>query len=61
MVLLIKGTKSSIFGYISRGDIVPDVNITELYDVNTGFIAILLSKQENVNKGSLREPSHGLG
>ncbi len=26
---IVNGLKFSIFGYISRGDIVPDVNITE--------------------------------
>ena len=37
--------KPSIFGYISRGEIVPDVMITELKRSKTGFMAIAASRQ----------------
>jgi hypothetical protein len=37
--------KPSIFGYISKGEMVPDVMITELNLSKTGFIAIAASKQ----------------
>jgi hypothetical protein len=36
--------KSSIFGYISRGEIVPEVIMTEENRSNTGLIAIAASK-----------------
>ena len=37
--------KPSIFGYISNGDMVPDVMITELKRSKTGLIAIAASRQ----------------
>jgi hypothetical protein len=37
--------KPSILGYISKGEMVPDVMITELNLSKTGFIAIAASKQ----------------
>lgn len=36
--------KPSIFGYISKGDIVPEVMITELNLSKTGLIAIAASR-----------------
>jgi len=55
------GLKSRIFGYISKGDIVPDVRTTALKSAKIGFIPKELSMQENVNSGSFNEPSFGLG
>lgn len=49
MLLEIKGWKLSSLGYISIGDIVPDVRITDLYPLNTFSIAKEDSKQASVN------------
>ena len=37
--------KPSILGYISRGDMVPEVIITELKRSKTGFMAMAASRQ----------------
>ena len=37
--------KPSILGYISKGEMVPDVMITEEKRSNTGFMAIAASRQ----------------
>lgn len=55
------GLKFRILGYISRGDIVPDVRITDLNSANTCIMANEQSRQANVIKGSFKEPSFGLG
>jgi hypothetical protein len=46
---------------MSRGDIVPEVSITEEKLSNTGRIAIEQSRQEKVSKGSFNEPSYLFG
>ena len=46
------GLKSKIFVYISIGDIVPDVSMTDLKRVRTLFIPTEGSKQVNVSQGS---------
>jgi len=46
---------------MSRGDIVPEVRITDLKDANTCTIAKEQSKQVNDRTGSFNEPSLGLG
>lgn len=43
--------KPSIFGYISNGDMVPDVMITELKRSKTGLIAIAASRQVKCRTG----------
>lgn len=45
------GWKSSIFGYISKGDSVPDVITTVWNRLNTGLMAIEESKQLKYNMG----------
>jgi hypothetical protein len=45
IALVTFGLKLSILGYISIGDIVPDVNITFLYFSNNGLVAIDASRQ----------------
>jgi hypothetical protein len=42
---MILGWKSSIFGYISIGEIVPEVNITFLYFEKRGLVAKEASRQ----------------
>ena len=43
--LMTVGMKFNILGYISIGEIVPEVRTTFLNFENTGYIAILASKQ----------------
>jgi hypothetical protein len=43
--------KPSILGYISRGEMVPDVMITELNRSKTGFMAIAASRQVKCSMG----------
>ena len=45
------GLKSRIFGYISKGDRVPEVMITDWNRLNTGLIAREESKQEKWRMG----------
>ena len=52
ILLLTSGLKFNILGYISRGDIVPEVRMTALNLSNTGFIARDESRQANVSNGS---------
>jgi|LakMenEpi03Aug12_release.lakeMendotaPanAssembly.Ray.scaffolds.fasta_scaffold4525807_1 hypothetical protein len=52
-----KGLKSRSLGYISIGDMVPEVRITDLNSLNIFSIAKLESKQAKFNKGSDIEPS----
>ncbi len=43
--------KPSIFGYISSGEIVPDVIMTELKRSKTGLMAIAASRQVKCKTG----------
>ena len=53
---IIIGLKSSILGYISRGDNVPDVITTDWNLSNTGRIAMLASKHRKCSTGSTFAP-----
>ena len=48
---MITGWKSSILGYMSKGDNVPDVMTTDWNLSNTGLIAILASRQDRLRIG----------
>jgi hypothetical protein len=49
---LTTGLKFNNFGYISRGDKVPEVMIIDLNLSNTGFIANEASRQVSCKRGS---------
>ena len=55
---IITGWKSRIFGYMSKGDSVPDVITTVWNRLKTGLIAIDESRQLQQKKDSIIIPVH---